>query len=160
MADDGDEFEELEFAEELLRRPPFHRYLGLELVELDQEGGRAVVRMPYKEELIGNPQVPAIHGGILAALVDLAGGTATFHATGVPTPTIDLQIDYVRPAIAEEERAHVAEAEIVNLGSTVAFVEIEVRDDVDEKLVARGRCVYSTKDQEEGVPEEDRHPIG
>jgi uncharacterized protein (TIGR00369 family) len=155
MADDE---ADLESAEDLLRRPPFHRYLGLELEDLGE--GRAVVRMPHKEELVGNPQIPAIHGGILAALVDLTGGTATFHETGVPTPTIDLQIDYVRPAVAEEGRAHVAEAEIVNLGSTVAFVEVEVRDDDEGKVVAKGRCVYSTKGQEEGVPEEDRHPIG
>lgn len=154
----GSDEGELDIAEELLRRPPFHRYLGLELEEMEE--GRVVVRMEHKDELVGNPQVPAIHGGILAALVDLTGGAATFHETGVPTPTIDLQIDYIRPAIAEEGRAHLAEAEIVNVGETVAFVDVEVRDSLEEKLVAKGRCVYSTKGQAEGVPEEDRYPIG
>jgi uncharacterized protein (TIGR00369 family) len=149
---------EFETAEALLRRPPFHKYLGLELEAMDDE--RVVVRMEHKEELVGNPTIPSIHGGILAALVDLAGGAATFHALGIPTPTVDLQIDYIRPAIAEDGRAHLAEAEIVNIGDTVAFVDVEVRDEQEEKLVAKGRCVYSTKGQEEGVPEEDRHPIG
>lgn len=146
-------------AEQLLRVPPFHRYLGLELEELADDH-TAVVRMPFKEELIGNPQVPAIHGGILAALVDLTGGVSTFSALGVPTPTIDLQIDYVRPALAREDRDHLATSEIVNLGRTVAFVDVEIRDDQDGKLVARGRCVYSTKHQDEAMPDEDRHPIG
>ena len=146
---------DLETATDLLRIPPFHKYLGVDLVEM--EAGRVVVRMPYKDELIGNPTIPALHGGILAALMDLTGGVATFAELGIPTPTIDLRIDYIRPALA---RDHLCEARIVNLGRTVAFVDVTIKDENEGKLVAEGRVVYSTKNQDAGVPEDERYPIG
>lgn len=146
---------DLERANQLVRVPPFHRYLGVELVALDE--GRAVVRMPFKEELVGNPLIPAIHGGIIAGLMDMAGGVATFAELGIPTPTIDMRVDYVRPALAHD---HLCEARIVNLGRTIAFVDLEVTDEETGKLVAKGRCVYSTKDQGRDLSAEELFPIG
>lgn len=138
--------------DDLIRIPPFHAWLGLTLLEATHE--RAVVRIPYKDELIGNPLIPAIHGGITSALIDLAGGAVTFAAHGIPTPTIDMRVDFIRPALAKQDLVAVARA--VNLGRTVAYVDVEVLGvpegapwpHPDPRLVATGRCVYSTKDQD------------
>lgn len=146
---------DLEAVQDLVQVPPFHRYLGVQLEELDE--GRAVVRLPFRDELIGNPLVPAIHGGIIAGLMDMAGGVATFAELGIPTPTVDMRVDYVRPARA---RDHLCEATIINLGRTIAFVDVEVRDAETDDLVATGRCIYSTKDQGADLPEEETFPIG
>jgi uncharacterized protein (TIGR00369 family) len=136
---------------DLIRIPPFHTWLGLTLVEASAQ--HAVVRVPYKDELIGNPLIPAIHGGITAALIDLAGGAVLFAALGLPTPTIDMRVDFLRPALAEMDL--VAEARAVSVGSTIAYVDVRVVQvpagapwpQPEPRLVATGRCVYSTKDR-------------
>jgi uncharacterized protein (TIGR00369 family) len=137
--------------DDLIRIPPFHGWLGLTLVEASAE--HAVVRVPYKDELIGNPLIPAIHGGITAALIDLAGGAVTFAALGIPTPTIDMRVDFLRPALSEMDL--IAEARAVNIGSTISYIDVEVVQipagaswpHPEKRLVATGRCVYSTKDR-------------
>lgn len=162
---------DIETLEDLIRVPNFHDWLDLRVAEVDE--GEATIVLPYREELIGNPKIPAIHGGILAGLIDLAGGAATFTVCNAPTPTIDLRIDYVRPAL---ERDTVAVAEIVNAGSTIAFVDVDVfqlpddapdltdsrleAGDLEEaKLVATGRVTYSTKNAKPEAGPEDI-PIG
>lgn len=142
----------LDNVQDLIRIPPFHSWLGLTLLEAGN--GRAVVRIPYKDELIGNPLIPAIHGGITAALVDLAGGAVLFSELGIPTPTIDMRIDYLRPALAERDLVAIATAK--SIGSTIAYVDVEVVQVPAgaawpppelPRVVATGRCVYSTKDR-------------
>ncbi len=135
--------------DELIRIPPFHRWLGVTVVRVDAD--ECVLRVPPNDDFVGNPYVPAIHGGIVSALIDLAGGAVLFGVTGIPTPTIDMRVDYIRPAIAG--RAIDATARITNLGSTVAFVDVDVHDETGV-LVAKGRCTYSVKAQKGSVPAE------
>jgi len=137
--------EHVEALDGLIRNPPFHQWLDVSCVEA--EPGRAVLRLPPNVQFVGNPFIPAIHGGILAALVDLAGGAALFVDLQFPTPTIDMRVDYLRPAIAG--RAILAEARVKSLGKTVAFVDVDVKDE-EGRLVATGRCAYSVKDRDQG----------
>lgn len=129
----------------LIRNPPFHKWLGVTALEAGE--GRVKLHLPPNKDFVGNPFVPAVHGGIVAALIDLAGGAALFVDLQFPTPTIDMRVDYLRPAIAG--KALVAEARVKSLGKTVAFVDIDVTDE-DGRLVATGRCAYSVKDAELG----------
>ena len=129
----------------LIRNPPFHTWLGVTATEAGP--GRCVLRLPPNPDFVGNPFVPAVHGGIVAALVDLAGGAALFVELQFPTPTIDMRVDYLRPAIAG--KALLAEAKVKSLGKTVAFVDVDVTDE-DGRLVATGRCAYSVKDRDAG----------
>lgn len=129
----------------LIRHPPFHRWLGVTVDEATS--GRAVLRIPPNKEFVGNPFIPAVHGGIVAALIDLAGGAALFVDLRFPTPTIDMRVDYLRPAYAG--KALLADARVKSLGKTVAFVDIDVTDE-DGRLVATGRCAYSVKEQDKG----------
>lgn len=129
----------------LIRHPPFHQWLGVKATVVEQD--HVVLSLPPNPEFVGNPFVPAVHGGIVAALIDLAGGAALFVRLKFPTPTIDMRVDYLRPAIAGKP-LH-AEARVKSLGKTVAFVDVDVTDD-DKRLVATGRCAYSVKDQDKG----------
>ena len=129
----------------LIRHPPFHQWMGVTATVVEE--GRVVLRIPPNEDFVGNPFVPAVHGGIVAALIDLAGGAALFAKLQFPTPTIDMRVDYLRPAFAGKPLN--AEARVKSLGRTVAFVDIDVTDD-DGRLVATGRCAYSVKDKDQG----------
>lgn len=117
----------------LIRNPPFHHWLGV--TALDAGPGRALLRIPPNKDFVGNPFIPAVHGGIVAALVDLAGGAALFVELQFPTPTIDMRVDYLRPAIAG--RALLAEARVKSLGRTVAFVDVDVIQPHDEAAESR-----------------------
>ncbi|MGQ0537123.1 MAG: PaaI family thioesterase [Methanobacteriota archaeon] len=141
--------------DDLIRVPPFHSYLDVRL--LHAEPGRVRIRVPYKAEFIGNPLIPAWHGGILSALIDLAGGAALFTVCNVPTPTIDMRVDYIRPAVAGNDI--VAEAEVLRCGKTVGHVRVDVADERTGTLVATGSAAYSVKGQRP-APAKDAFPIG
>ncbi len=73
--------------------------LGMEIVEITPEG--LVVRLPYSEKIIGNPDTGVIHGGAITSLMDQSCGLAVAQALAPDfdiTPTIDLRIDYMKPA--------------------------------------------------------------
>lgn len=154
----------------LIRNPPFHQWMGVTASAVAED--RVVLSLPPNPDFVGNPFIPAVHGGIVAALIDLAGGAALFVRLQFPTPTIDMRVDYLRPAIAGKP-LH-AEARVKALGKTVAFVDVDVfqplpggetrlisriargrSGDVDVtdeegRLVATGRCAYSVKDRDQG----------
>lgn len=73
--------------------------LGMTLEEITKEG--LIVRLPYSEKIVGNPDTGVIHGGAITSLMDQACGLAVAQAMAPDfdiTPTIDLRIDYMRPA--------------------------------------------------------------
>jgi uncharacterized protein (TIGR00369 family) len=75
-----------------------------------------------------------------ASLIDLAGHAAVAVKIGRKAPTIDLRIDYLRPAEGDSLIAH---AKLLKAGRTVARVDIDVRDTQD-RTVALGRGTFST----------------
>jgi uncharacterized protein (TIGR00369 family) len=102
---------------------PHHRALGLRFVE--HREGRITVALPWSEKLVGNPMTRVLHGGAITALLDTTCGTAVFVKLSEPIPiaTLDLRIDYLRPATPELE-VH-ARAECFRVTSNVAFVRCE-----------------------------------
>ena len=88
----------LETLPEVLRRSPYHRLLGLEMVRASP--GEVVIRMPFRADLLaGDDEIGRyVHGGAIASLIDTAGDFAIIAAVGYDVPTIDLRIDYLRPA--------------------------------------------------------------
>ena len=118
---------------------PFTRLLGIRGESV--EPGRAVLVLPVDERFIGDMRRPALHGGVLSALIDTAGGLAAWSALGEheSVSTIDLRIDYLEPA-----RVHGtlrAEAELVRKGNRVCHVRVALTQ--EGKLVAEGRAVYN-----------------
>lgn len=120
---------------------PFIAALEMEVTELDAAAGRIRLRMPmtaFSERAKGTNQ---FHGGALASLVDVAGDFAVALAVGGAVPTIDLRVDYLRPAFGP----HVdAEATARRVGRTVGIADVDVLG-ADGKLVTIGRGCYSAK---------------
>ncbi|MFB6172159.1 MAG: PaaI family thioesterase [Haloarculaceae archaeon] len=112
-----------EFIQAIVDQHGFMNWLDLQIAEVSE--GRAVLELPYREEL-GNPATGSIHGGLLATLVDTASGMAIqttfeeFGATGLTTT--DMSVSYVRPARSDVR----AEAEVVRVGGSMAVTEVEV----------------------------------
>lgn len=125
---------------------PYTRALGAELQQVER--GVALLRLPYQEALVGDPATGVIAGGAVTALLDQTCGYAVWSAMDQFTPiaTLDLRIDYMRPARPGE--ALQARAECYKLGRTVAFVRglAFETDPVDPVAAAQGVFVLTGRD--------------
>lgn len=124
--------------EALLTRGPYHRWLGLRVIEVGE--GTIEIAATWREEWVVNPERRYTHGGILAALVDLTADWALVSKTGRGVPTIDLRIDYHRAAMPGDL---VARGKVVKFGSAISVAEAHIYDQ-SGALLASGRGVYST----------------
>jgi uncharacterized protein (TIGR00369 family) len=128
----------LERAQELIIRGPYHQWLGLKVLSLDDDG--IEIKATWREEWVVNPERRYTHGGILAALVDLAADWAMVKKTGRGVPTIDLRVDYHAAALPGDLTVR---GKVVRMGSQFSTAEAQVFDDKG-KLVASGRGTYFT----------------
>src|SRR5262245_26579124 len=105
---------------EMVEHIPHCRRLGMDVVEIGPR--RAVVRLPYRDELIGDPARGVVFRGVVTTLLDHAGGLAVFCSLAdlKAIATLDLRIDYLRAA--EPGRDLIGEAHCYKLTTHVAFV--------------------------------------
>jgi uncharacterized protein (TIGR00369 family) len=77
--------------------------------------------LPWREELVGVPETGVLASGAIVSLIDTASGTAVWNALGkfVPLVTVDLRIDYLRPALKGETIT--ARCECLKLTRRIAF---------------------------------------
>jgi uncharacterized protein (TIGR00369 family) len=118
---------------------PFNRHLGLRGESV--RPGACVVSLAVREEFVGDPRRPALHGGVISSLIDTAGGLAAWSALlpGESVSTVDLRVDYLEPAgLGADLRAS---AELVRKGTRVCHVRVAVTQ--GDVLVAEGRGVFS-----------------
>jgi uncharacterized protein (TIGR00369 family) len=118
---------------------PFNRLLGLRGESVGV--GRCVLTLAVREDFIGDPRRPALHGGVVSSLIDTAGGLAAWSALspGESVSTVDLRVDFLEPAgLGADLRATAA---LVRKGNRVCHVRIEVTQ--GDVLVADGRGVYN-----------------
>ena len=127
-----------EKVQELILRAPYHRWLGLTVLALHDEG--IDVKATWREDWVVNAEKRYTHGGVLAALVDLTGDWALVKRTGRGVPTIDMRIDYHAAAMPGDLTA---KGRIVKVGNLVSTAEAHVYD-MGGKLVASGRGTYYT----------------
>lgn len=99
---------------------PHNAALGLELLELEEAYAR--FRLPWQEKLVGDPRTGVLHGGVITSMMDACCGAAVFMGLPRPMPiaTLDLRIDYLRPATPHQPVEAVARCYEVT--RNVAFV--------------------------------------
>jgi uncharacterized protein (TIGR00369 family) len=119
---------------------PQARALGLETLEIG--GAVAILKAPYRPEIVGDPQTGVIAGGVVTTLLDHASGQAVHAAMSEWTSiaTLDLRIDYMRPA--EPGRDLLARAHCYKLTRSVAFVRAVAYEDDPDDPVAAAQAVF------------------
>jgi uncharacterized protein (TIGR00369 family) len=128
----------VEKVQALIRRGPYHQWLGLEVKAVSDDGIELLAK--WREEWVVNPDRRYTHGGILAALVDLAADWAMVSKTGRGVPTIDLRVDYHAAAMPGDLTA---KGKVVRFGGQFSTAEAQVFDP-SGKLLASGRGTYLT----------------
>lgn len=122
-----------------LDRPPFNLWLSPHPLGVDVQGGSIQLSLPFRDELGHDPAQPVFHGGVVAALADIAGHAVIAILVGRPVPTVTLQVDYLAPA---RGIALNAAASIRKLGRMLGRADVELT--ADGKLVALARGTFTT----------------
>jgi uncharacterized protein (TIGR00369 family) len=119
---------------------PHPKALGLEVVSV--EAGRAELALPYSPALVGDLETGVIAGGAITALLDHVCGVAVMAALPAPAPiaTLDLRIDYMRPATPE--RTVRASAHCFRLTRTIAFVRARAYEDNFDDPIATATAAF------------------
>ncbi len=116
---------------EMITHVPHAVFLGMEVIET--AAGHAVIRLPYREDLVGDPVRKVVFGGAITTLLDQASGLAVFCSLDVirAIATLDLRIDYLRAA--EPGRDLIGVADCYKRTRNVAFVRgVAYEDDPAE----------------------------
>ncbi len=121
---------------------PFNKFLGMRAREL--KDGFAVLELPFRDDFIGDPIRRAMHGGVLSAMADTAGGIAVWTQLADESrrvSTIDLRIDYLRPGKSE---AVLCEAKVVRQGNRVGVCDMRLfHPSAEAETIATGKGVYN-----------------
>lgn len=131
----------------LIEAVPYIQYLG---VRFDRRGDELTAVLPFDEKLIGNPMLPALHGGVTAAFLevtalvtlswarlwdDLESGALDLETDALPRmpKTVDFSVDYLRSGLPRDAYAR---AKILRQGRRYASVQVEAWQDNRERLFA------------------------
>lgn len=130
----------IEAGERMARGTPQSAALDIALVSV--EPGLAVMKVPYRDDLVGDPATGVLAGGVITTLIDHVCGLAVASAAGElhSTATLDLRIDYMRPA--EPGRDIIARAHCYKLTHTIAFVRAAAFEDVEDNPVATAQGAF------------------
>ena len=129
--------------------PPHAKAIGME--QLESVDHKCLIRVPYAPHLIGDPDTGIIHGGVITAALDNASGWAIrCHKDwqdGLSMATLDIRIDYMKPAAPGEDLF--VEAECYQMGRSVAFVRaFAFHDDIADPIAASvGAFMMGTPNQ-------------
>lgn len=107
--------------------------LGVEVVEI--KASSATLGLPYRDDFLGDPLRRLIHTGVISSLIDSVSGLSVLAALPQPVTiaTLDLRVDYLRPAMADQTLY--ARAECFRLTKHIAFVKaVAYQESVDNPV--------------------------
>ncbi|MCB1492136.1 MAG: PaaI family thioesterase [Rhodobiaceae bacterium] len=119
---------------------PFQKALGLRAVSFDPVNGAVEFVLPFHDAAARKPEGDQLHGGVLVAVMDIAGDYALGVCLGHLVPTISLYTDFLRPSHGTVRVV----ANVVRCGRSIGVTEMSVFAG-DDTLVAAGRGTYSTR---------------
>jgi len=142
MTRDSDE-NSAKLARQFIESLPHARALGIVAVAMGD--GEAKFCLPWREDLVGDPETGVLHGGAVSALMDTCGGAAVMShpLAALGTATLDLRIDYMRPAT--KGQTVTAHAECYNVTRSVAFIRATATDDDPTRPVATAAGAFTFK---------------
>ncbi len=128
----------------LVQGVPYIQFLG---IQFERHGDELTAVLPYADKLIGNPMIPALHGGVTAAFLEVAaiielswtGIWEDMEAGAEPVPrrlpkTIDFNVDYLRSGLPRDAYAR---ARVNRSGRRYASVHVEAWQDNRSRLFAQ-----------------------
>ncbi len=117
----------------VIRSIPYADFIG---VRIDKHGGELTAVLPFQDMLIGNPILPALHGGVIGAFLETAAIVqllAAIETETLPKP-VNISVDYLRSGKPVETYAR---ALVTKLGRRVANVRAQAwQDDPDRPIAA------------------------
>lgn len=125
---------------EFIPTSPYNR--ALEFTAAGVDGQWCILKVPYREELVGDPSAGVLHGGVITALLDAACGLAVFLRLPElkPMATLDLRLDYLKPATPG--RDVLGRAQCYKLTRDLAFVRGCAYHDSPDEPIATAVGVY------------------
>ena len=118
---------------------PFQQLLGVEVVTVSPNS--AVVRLPFKPELVGGGN--AFHGGAISSLLDLTGALAAWSGhdpeKGMKASTVTLTTNYVAAAQGADI---IATATVSKRGKELIFCHVIISEEATSREIANGSMIY------------------
>jgi uncharacterized protein (TIGR00369 family) len=121
--------------ERLLKALEAMPYAGLLGISGDVEAGELITRMPFREDLVGNTWLPAIHGGAIGAFLELTAliSLRLRMESGRAPLTIGVTVEYLRPGRPKET---FAQARFMRMGRNIANLHVEAWQDESRTPIA------------------------
>ncbi len=125
---------------QIIENTPFMKAIGATLDRVDGEG--VTMRLPWREDLIGDAESRVIASGVVTALLDNGCGMAVWDKVNEfkSVATLDLRIDYMRPAKAEVDL--LVTAKCYRLTRTVGFVRAFAYETTPDDPVAAAQAAF------------------
>ncbi len=122
----------------LLGKIPYAQFLGL---QVEQQGNEIITVLPFDEHLVGNINLPAIHGGAVGAMLEMTAVLQLLYDTACERlpKTVDVSFDYLRSARGVTTYGR---AIVTRQGRRVANVRAELWQEERHKPVAAGHGHY------------------
>lgn len=126
----------------LLRLIPYAQLIG---VECSRVGDDLLFRLPANKDNIGNPLLPAIHGGVIAGFMELSAALHLLIFTGSPDvpKIIDFSLDYLR---AGQFRDTWARCQVCRQGRRVANVAVTAWQSTEGEPIATARAHFKVNE--------------